>query len=94
MNAPLSRKVTVQNTQGLHARPADLLVRLANQFESKILIGKNGEVVDCKSMISLLTLGAEKETELSLSAEGIDAELALQSISDLFDGGFDEKEQT
>ena len=90
MNAPLSRKVTVRNTQGLHARPADLLVRLANKFESKILIGKNGEVVDCKSMISLLTLGAEEGTELSLSAEGNDAEDALQSISDLFEGGFDE----
>ena len=55
--------------QGLHARPADLLVRLANQFESKILIGKNGEVVDCKSMISLMTLGAEKGTELAASQQ-------------------------
>jgi phosphotransferase system HPr (HPr) family protein len=88
--APLTRTVTVRNPQGLHARPADLLVRLANQFESRILIGCNGEVVDCKSMISLLTLAAEQGTELSLSAEGIDAEKALQSISDLFEAGFDE----
>ena len=89
-SAPLTRTVTVRNPQGLHARPADLLVRLANQFESRIMIGSNGEVVDCKSMISLLTLGAAQGTELSLSAEGNDAEQALQSISDLFEAGFDE----
>ncbi len=88
--APLTRKVTVRNPQGLHARPADLLVRTASKFESNILIGMNGDVVDCKSILSLLTLGAAQGTELSLSAEGSDAAEALQSISDLFEAGFDE----
>lgn len=87
---PLTRTVTVRNPQGLHARPADMLVRLANQFESKILIGIEGEVVDCKSILALLTLGAAQGTELSLSAEGADAADALQSISELFEAGFDE----
>lgn len=87
---PLTRTVTVRNPQGLHARPADQLVRLASSFQSKIMIGAGGEVVDCKSILSLLTLGAAQGTELSLSAEGTDAAQALQSISDLFDAGFDE----
>lgn len=90
MNKPLSRTVIVRNVQGLHARPADMLVRMANQFESTILIGRGGEFVDCKSILSLLTLGAAEGTELSLSAEGDDAKTALDSIEALFESGFDE----
>ena len=89
-NSPLTRTVTVRNPQGLHARPADMLVRAASKFESKIWIGKSGEWVDCKSILSLLTLGAVQGTELSLAAEGADADAALQSIAHLFDAGFDE----
>ena len=89
-NSPLSRTVTVTNAQGLHARPADLLVRLASKFESTILIGKEGELVDCKSILSLLTLGAGQGTELSLTADGADAEDALASIVHLFEVGFDD----
>ena len=91
---PLTRTVTVRNPQGLHARPADSLVRLANQYEATILIGKNGELVDCKSILSLLTLGAAQGTELSLSAEGADAAVALESIAELFESGFDETNET
>ena len=89
-NTPLNRTVTVRNAQGLHARPADMLVRLATQFESDIQIGKDGQLVDCKSILSLLTLGAAQGTELSLSAQGADATSALQSISELFEAGFEE----
>ena len=89
-NTPLSRTVTVSNPQGLHARPADMLVRLANQFESDIQIGKDGQLVDCKSILSILTLGAAQGTELSLTALGADAQSALQSIGDLFEAGFEE----
>lgn len=88
--APLTRTVVVRNPQGLHARPADLLVRLASTFESSISIGADGEVVDCKSILSLLTLGAAQGTELSLTAEGSDAAAALESIGELFEAGFDE----
>lgn len=67
-----------------------MLVRLANQFESAILIGRGGEMVDCKSILSLLTLGAAMGTELSLSAEGDDAEGAIDAIDQFFQRGFDE----
>ena len=87
-NAPLSRTVTVLNPQGLHARPADLLVRMASQFESTIMIGKGSEFVDCKSILSLLTLGAAQGTELMLRADGADAASALESIEELFASGF------
>jgi phosphotransferase system HPr (HPr) family protein len=91
--SPLTRTVTVRNPQGLHARPADLLVRMASKFDSTILIGKDGELVDCKSILSLLTLGAGQGTELSITADGADATEALESIVQLFDAGIDDKHQ-
>ncbi|TWT82391.1 Phosphocarrier protein HPr [Planctomycetes bacterium CA13] len=87
-DSSLSTMVIVRNPQGLHARPADLLVRLANQYESTIKIGKGAEHVDCKSILSLLTLGAAAGTELSVSAYGADAEAAIQAIVELFEAGF------
>ena len=66
---------------------------MANQFESSIMIGKDGEMVDCKSILSILTLGAAQGTELSLLADGADAQQALESIAQLFDTGFDDQNQ-
>ena len=90
---PLTRTVTVRNPQGLHARPADILVRKASLYQSIILIGRDGELVDCKSILSLLTLGAAQGTVLSVSADGEDAEEALESITQLFETGFDDKNE-
>ncbi|TWU62380.1 MULTISPECIES: HPr family phosphocarrier protein [Crateriforma] len=91
--SPLERTVTVVNPQGLHARPADMIVRAANKYTCNILIGKSGELVDCKSILSLLTLGATQGTELSISAQGDDAAAAIQEISALFENGFEEMKQ-
>lgn len=90
MSEAICRTVIVSNPQGLHARPADLLVRMANKFESTIMIGRGGETVDCKSILSLLTLGAALGTELSLTAEGDDAQNAIDSIEQFFSRGFRE----
>ena len=89
----ITRTVIVRNPQGLHARPADLLVREASRHDASISLEKNGHRVDCKSILSLLTLGAECGTEMALSAEGTDAEQAVAIIAELFDCGFFELEQ-
>lgn len=89
----ITRTVTVRNPQGLHARPADMLVRQASRFGAEIMLDKEGCRVDCKSILSLLTLGAECGTQMSLSAEGDDAEEAVAVIAELFDNGFHEMEQ-
>jgi phosphotransferase system HPr (HPr) family protein len=86
--APLKQIVTVLNPEGLHLRPADLLVRAANQFQASILIGKNAEMVDCKSILSLITLGADQGTQLTIQAEGSDAGEAMQTLTALFANGF------
>jgi phosphotransferase system HPr (HPr) family protein len=84
------RVVTVCNPQGLHARPADMFVRLALQFASHIEIVKDGERFNGKSILSLMTLAAEQGTELVLRADGPDAEDALEALAELFGRGFDE----
>jgi phosphocarrier protein HPr len=92
-SAVITRTVIVRNPQGLHARPADLVVREANRHRADISLEKGGCRVDCKSILSLLTLGAEFGTEMSLFAEGEDAEQAVIAIAELFESGFHELEQ-
>lgn len=84
------RTVVVQNQLGLHMRPADVLVRTASRFQSQIEIEKEGQTVDCKSILGILTLAAQQGCELKLSANGADAEEAVAVLSDLFARGFHE----
>lgn len=73
-------------------RPADQLSRVAGQFESQISIEKDGQSIDCKSIMSILTLGARQGTRLHLRANGVDAKQAVEVLSELFDRGFDESD--
>ncbi len=82
--------VTVQNPQGLHMRPADKLVKTAGRFTSSIMLEREGQRVDCKSILGVLTLGATQGSELRVLAEGPDAHQAVNEIVDLFGRSFDE----
>jgi phosphocarrier protein HPr len=85
------KSVIVKNMEGLHARPADQFVRLAMQFDSEITVCKHGvDVVDGKSILSILTLCATRGTELVIRAQGDDAEDAICQLSKLVELGFDE----
>ena len=90
----LQRTVVVRNPQGLHLRPADLLVKQANRYEATVYLGREGQMADCKSIMSILTLGAAQGTELNLTAEGSDAAQAIEAIAELFEHGFFELEGT
>jgi phosphocarrier protein HPr len=85
---PVQRVVVIRNEQGLHARPAEQFVRLAMKFESKIEIVREGHRVEAKSIMDLLTLGAAKGTELTLEAEGSDAQAAVDALAQLVESGF------
>jgi phosphotransferase system HPr (HPr) family protein len=85
-----TRVVTIVNPQGMHLRPADLFVRLANQFQATVEIMKDGELFDGKSVLSMLTLAAVQGTQLSLQASGPDAEDALTALDELVRQGFGE----
>ena len=84
------RTVIVANTQGFHARPAHLFVKLAMSFKSKVQIQKGNQIIDGKSILDLLTLGAGNGTQLKLQTTGPDAEECLAALAQLIEGGFGE----
>lgn len=86
------RKVTICNPQGLHLRPADKFARTANGFKSQINLVKDGERVDGKSILSIVTLMATQGTELAIEARGPDAHDALEALVTLVEQGFSEME--
>jgi phosphotransferase system HPr (HPr) family protein len=73
----------VRSKQGLHARPAALFVQLANKFDSEIVIRKNDEEVNGKSIMGILTLAAEKDSEITIIAMGEDAGQAVEELGRL-----------
>ena len=85
-----ARTVVVTNPQGLHARPADAFVKLASLYQSKIEVIKDGERVDGKSILAVLTLAAVEGTPLEIEATGSDAEAALNALTELVVHNFDE----
>jgi phosphocarrier protein len=82
--------VIVANPWGLHARPADLIARLANRFTANITIAKGYERIDAKSMLGIMTLGAPQGTELAIEAEGADAREAVDALVELIGSPMDE----
>jgi phosphotransferase system HPr (HPr) family protein len=89
----LSREVVVSNSQGLHARPADLLAREARKWRSRIELVVDAHRVDGKSILDVLTLAAEAGTRVVIEATGPDARDALDAIGTLFAKRFNELEE-
>jgi len=82
----------VRNRLGLHARAATKLVSLASRFPCEILISREGQVANAKSVMGVLLLCGAKGTQLTIEADGEQADLALVEIGALIDTGFGEGE--
>ena len=76
---------------GIHARPAAMIVRTANKYESDIFFEKDDEQVNGKSIMGLMMLAASKGSEIKAIASGQDAKQALDELETLFESKFDEK---
>ena len=76
----VKKDITIKNKQGLHARPAAIFVQVANKFDSDISVTKDKEEVNGKSIMGILTLGAEQGTVICLKATGPDAEEAVLEL--------------
>lgn len=85
-------KVLIKNKVGLHARPAALFVQTANKFKSAITAIHGDRKANAKSILNVLTLGADQGAELILQAEGEDAQEAIQALIDLVESNFGESE--
>jgi phosphocarrier protein len=86
-----SREVTVTNKLGVHARPAAMFVKAANRFESEIMVEKDGERVNGKSIMGLMMLAAGQGSTLIITATGRDADAAVRELESLFQRKFDEE---
>ncbi|MGR3303425.1 MAG: phosphoenolpyruvate--protein phosphotransferase [Candidatus Scalindua sp.] len=87
----IERRVKIINANGLHARPATRFAEMANKFNSEIFVRtEEKEEVNGKSIIDLLTLGARRGTEILITADGEDKEIALDILEGLVNDRFNE----
>ncbi len=85
--------IQVKHKVGLHARPAALFVQTAAKFASNIKVKNltaNGNFVDAKSIIMVLTLGVMKDHEVVIQTDGADADAALDALKSLIESNFGE----
>lgn len=87
----VEKEVTIKNRAGVHARPAALLVQTANKFASKIMLEKESETINGKSIMGVISLGATYKTCLKIIAEGEDENEAIEALAKLFDNKFEEE---
>ncbi len=85
------KKIVITNKSGLHARPASLFVEFANKFKSEIFIKKENITVNAKSIMGVMTLGVGKNTEIIIEADGSDEVIALDTLVNMVESGFNEQ---
>ena len=86
----VKKTIKLNNPDGLHARPAALFVKKANELQSELEIKSGDRVVDGKSIIGIMSLGAFHGETITLTAMGADEELMIKQLSDLVGEGFDQ----
>ena len=86
----LVQEMKIINRLGLHARAAAQLVKLANRFVSEVMIEKDGETVNAKSIMGILMLAAVCGSTITVKIEGEDAVEAMTAIQQMVDDGFGE----
>lgn len=86
----IEREGTIVNSLGMHARPAAQVVRLASTFKSAIELAHDGQTVNGKSIMGVMTLAAECGAVVRVRADGDDADAAVAALIDLIAKGFGE----
>jgi len=87
---PVVKELVVQNKMGIHARPAAMIVRITNKFKAEVLVEKDEEQVNGKSIMGLMMLAAGRGAKVRFIATGADASAMLAEIEALFTRKFDE----
>src|SRR5271170_1988011 len=87
----LVRDLVVGNKLGLHARPAAMFVRVANRFSSDILVEKDGEEINGKSIMGLMLLAAGCGSRLKITVTGTDSNEMVKALEELIARKFDEE---
>jgi phosphocarrier protein len=85
------RSVKIVNKLGLHARAAAKMVQTAERFQARILLERDGQEVDCKSLLGILTLACPLGSYVTIRAVGVDAGEAVGALTALVERKFDEE---
>ncbi len=86
----IKQSLTIQNKLGLHTRAAARLVDLTKRFESHVELTYRDRTVDSKSIMGVITLGAQKDDVIDVFVDGNDEQEALKAIQALVDDKFGE----
>ena len=73
----------IESASGLHARPASSFVAETQKFQSEIILEKDGNRINGKSIIGILGLGVSQDDEITISAEGVDEDQAIEALEKL-----------
>ena len=87
----VEKTLVIKNELGLHARSAAMIVRALERFQSSVVLERDGNTVDARSLLDILTLGCPKDSRVVVRAEGIDAQEVVDSIVKLFNDRFGEE---
>ena len=83
------KAAVVNNQVGLYARPATFFIQKANEYKSSIWMEKDERRVNAKSLLGVLSLGVVQGTEISIIADGVDEDEAVDALVELLDNGLD-----
>ena len=86
----VTRKVTICNARGLHARASAKLVKAAAGFDAEITVGRDGQTVDARSIMGLLMLGASRGTQIDVATTGNEAARLADALEALVANRFGE----
>lgn len=85
----MTRELNINNALGLNASTAPKIVQVANSFKCSIWLETEDRKANAKSLLGVISLGAKKDMSIVLSADGSDAEEAVEKLSALIEKGFD-----
>ncbi len=84
-------KVQVKNKMGLHTRPATTIVKLLQNYKCNVHFKCRKETINAKSILNILILAAQKNSKITIIAEGIDAKEATAKLVEAFENEFGEQ---
>lgn len=86
----LTHRIKIKNPLGLHTRPATIIVKLLQSCKSDVSFTYKRLTVNAKSILSLLMLAAKKNSNITITIQGEDAEVTLHKLQDAFESKFGE----
>lgn len=85
-----TRKVRVKNLLGLHTRPATAIVKMLQNCKCQVSFIHKKDTINAKSILSILMLAAKRNSQITITAEGEDAEDVVEKLADAFENRFGE----